>query len=79
MKTLSPSPLKLVALLLSVGISVGLMDAISTGFVSQQAASQCVVELPMVTVHGKKLTSENTVVAEVNADTASSQPASNKL
>ena len=79
MKTLSPSPLKLVALLLSVGISVGLMDAISTGFVSQQATSRCVVELPMVTVHGKKLTSENTVVAEVNADTASSQPASNKL
>jgi hypothetical protein len=79
MKTFSPSPLKLVALLLSVGISVGLMDAISTGFTSQQAASLCVVELPMVTVHGKRLTSENTVVADVNAGTASSLPGSTKL
>lgn len=79
MKTFSPSPLKLVALLLSVGISVGLMDAISTGFTSQQAASLCVVELPMVTVHGKRLTSENTVVADVNADKVFTQPASTKL
>jgi hypothetical protein len=79
MKTFSPSPLKLVALLLSIGISVSLMDAISTGFASQQAANQCVVELPMVTVHGKRLTSENTVVADVNADAATSLPASTKL
>jgi hypothetical protein len=79
MKTLSPSPLKFVALLLSIGISVGLMDTISTGFASQQASSQCVVELPMVTVHGKRLRSENTVVADVNASTASSQPASTQL
>ncbi|MBP6008822.1 MAG: hypothetical protein KA740_14120 [Rhodoferax sp.] len=79
MKTFSHSPLKFVALLLSVGISVGLMDAISTGFVSQQATSRCVVELPMVTVHGKRLTSENTVVADVNADKVFTQPASTKL
>jgi hypothetical protein len=79
MKTFSPSPLKLVALLLSIGISVGLMDAISTGFASQQATSHCVVELPMVTVHGKRLTNENTVVADVNVDTTSSLPASTQL
>jgi hypothetical protein len=79
MKTLSPSPLKLVALLLSIGISVTLMDAISTGFASQQASSQCVVELPMVTVHGKRLTSENTVVADVNTSTASSLPTRTQL
>jgi hypothetical protein len=79
MKTFSPSPLKLVALLLSIGISVGLMDAISVGFASQQAASQCIVELPMVTVHGKRLTNENTVVADVNASTASPMPASTQL
>jgi hypothetical protein len=79
MKTFSPSPLKLAALLLSIGISVSLMDAISTGFASQQAASQCVVELPMVTVHGKRLPSENAVVADVNASTTSSMPASTKL
>jgi hypothetical protein len=79
MKTISASPLKLVALMLSIGISVGLMDAISTGFASQQAKNQCVVELPTVTVHGKRLTSENTVVADVNAGTASSLPASTKL
>jgi hypothetical protein len=79
MKTLSPSPLKLVALLLSIGISVTLMDAISTGFASQQVSSQCVVELPMVTVHGKRLTSENTVVADVNTSTASSLPTRTQL
>jgi hypothetical protein len=79
MKTLSPSPLKLVALLLSIGISVSLMDAISTGFTSQQASTQCVVELPMVTVHGKRLVNENTVVADVNASTASSLPARTQL
>lgn len=79
MKTFSPRPLKLIALLLSIGISVSLMDAISAGFASQQASSQCVVELPMVIVHGKRLTSENTVVADVNASTASSLPVSTKL
>lgn len=79
MKTLSPSPLKLVALLLSIGISVTLMDAISTGFAAPKATSQCVVALPMVTVHGKRLTSENTVVADVNASTGSPMPASAQL
>ncbi len=79
MKTISNRPLKLVTLLLSIGISFSLMDAISAGFVSQQAATQCVLELPMVTVHGKRLPSENTVVADVNAGTASSLPANTKL
>jgi hypothetical protein len=79
MKTLSHSPLKLVALLLSFGISIGLMDAISTGFTSRQAKSQCVVELPMVTVHGKRLTSEDAVVADVNASAESPLPASTQL
>lgn len=79
MQTFSPSPLKLVALLLSIGISFSLMDAISAGFASQQAATQCVVELPMVTVHGKRLASENTVVADGNASTASSLPTSTQL
>jgi hypothetical protein len=79
MKTLSPSPLKLVALLLSIGISVSLIDAISSGFASQQASNKCVVELPMVTVHGKRLTNENAVVADVNASTTSSMPVSTQL
>jgi hypothetical protein len=79
MKTFSPSPLKLIALVLSIGISVSLMDAISAGFASQQATNQCVVELPRVTVHGKRLPSENAVVADVNASTTSSLPVSTKL
>jgi hypothetical protein len=79
MKTFSPSAMKCVAMMLSIGISVSLMDAISTGFASQQASSQCVVQLPMVTVHGKRLASENTVVADVSPSAASSLPAGTKL
>jgi hypothetical protein len=79
MKTFSPSPLKLAALMLSIGISIGLMDAISTGFTSQQAKTQCVMELPMVTVHGKRLTSEDAVVADVNASAESALPANTQL
>ena len=79
MKTFSPNPLNLAVLVLSIGISVSLIDAISAGFSSQQAASLCVVELPMVTVHGKRLTNENAVVADVNASTTSSLPVSTQL
>jgi hypothetical protein len=79
MKTFSPSPLKCVALMLSIGISLGLMDAISTGFASPQASSQSVVQLPMVTVHGKRLASENAVVAEVSPSASSSLPTGTKL
>jgi hypothetical protein len=79
MKTYSPRPLKFVALMLSIGISVSLMDAISAGFAAQQESSQCVVQLPMVTVHGKRLASENTMVADVSASASSSSPVGTKL
>jgi hypothetical protein len=65
--------------MLSIGISVSLMDAISAGFASQQAPSQCVVQLPMVTVHGKRLASENTMLADVSVSASSSSPANTKL
>jgi hypothetical protein len=79
MKTFSPSAMKCVAMMLSIGISLSLMDAISTGFASQHASSQCVVQLPMVTVHGKRLASENNVAADVSANAASSLPTGTKL
>ena len=79
MKTLLPSPMKLVALILSIGISVSLMDAISAGFTYRQTLSQSVIELPMVTVHGKGLSSDIPLVADVNTNTASPVPASTQL
>lgn len=79
MKTYSPSPLKFVVLMLSIGISVSLIDAISTGFASRQTTSQCVVQLPLVTVHGKRLASENTMLADVSANASSPSPVRTRL
>jgi hypothetical protein len=79
MKTFSPSPLNFFALLLSIGISVSLMDTISTGFAASHTLSQCVVQLPRVTVHGKRLPAENTGVADVSASASSSLPVGSKL
>jgi hypothetical protein len=79
MKSYSPRPLKFVALMLSIGISVSLMDAISAGFAAQQESNQCVVQLPMVTVHGKRLANGNTMVADVGANASSSSPVNTRL
>lgn len=79
MKTFSPRPVKLIALTMSIGISVSLMGAISTGFAAQQAARLCVVELPAVTVHGKRISGENAVLADVKTSAPSSLPVRTKL
>ncbi|MDD2920009.1 hypothetical protein [Rhodoferax sp.] len=48
-------PLKLSAAILSIAINLVLLLAIDTGFASQAAPSLRVVQLPTVTVHGKRL------------------------
>ena len=80
MNTLTTRPMKLFALTLSIGISASLIDALSAGFTPVQASTdgtvQCVLELPTVTVHGKRLTQADAVVANVTPQvTASTEPA----
>lgn len=60
-------PLKLGAAFLSIAINLVLLLAIDTGFASQPAAGLTMVQLPSVTVYGKRLPR---TAAAVTADCA---------
>jgi hypothetical protein len=79
MKSFSSSPLKLVALVLSLGITLTLADALSSGFAAQPVSAQCVFELPAVTVHGKRSGGDNAVLANVATGNAAASDASTQL
>lgn len=48
-------PLKMSAAFLSIAVNLVLLLAIDTGFSSQPASGLSVVQLPAVTIHGKRL------------------------
>jgi hypothetical protein len=67
------------ALAVSVFISFVLLSGLNAGFAPIQEAGLCIVQLPPVTVHGKRLTPDQAVVARSEAATVSTSSNSSKL
>jgi hypothetical protein len=79
---MSPSLFRFVnlpAFACSVLISFVLLSGLSAGFAPIQDAGACIVQLPPVTVHGKRLTPDQAVVARSEAATVSTSSNSSKL
>jgi len=79
MTHLTRHSVNLPALLLSVAIALVLLSGLSRGFSPMSEHSVCVIQLPTVTVHGKRLPIENAVVAHTDSDVISTNSHSAEL